>query len=101
MAWSALTTNVNAAIFDTFAVDADYIPPGGSAQVVRAITKSATEVMSSAGYPELRPTVHVLAAEAPKPVLGALFRFSDGTWVVDRPPELRDGIWVLVVRRAA
>jgi hypothetical protein len=100
MTWANLTADVNAVIFETFALAADYIPPGAAAIEVRAITKNASEVMSSAGYPELRPTVHVLAAEVPKPAMGALFRFADGTWAVDRPPELRDGVWIAVVRRS-
>ena len=88
-------------IFADLGEDAIYIPPHGTAQPVRLIFVSNSEVMGASGYPELRPVIHVLQAALSRPVLGGVFRTESEDWSVDRPPELRDGVWAVVVRRVS
>jgi hypothetical protein len=87
-------------IFADLGEDAMYIPPHGTAQPVRLIFVSSSEVMGASGYPELRPVIHVLQAALSRPVLGGVFRIGTAEdWSVDKPPELRDGVWAVIVRR--
>jgi hypothetical protein len=86
-------------LFANLSEAVDYLASGQRAQAVRGILISNSQVVSSGGYPELRPVIHVRASELTKPLLGATLRTATEQWVIDRPPELKDGVWAIVVRK--
>ena len=95
-----LHTAVTLAAFDMFAEAATYTPPGGVAEATRVVFMEKSQVMGTSGYVELRPVIHALQSELPRPLIGGVFVVATAGWVIDKPPDSNYGVWQIVVRRA-